>query len=60
MPAHLPEDNLHEFIEKTVGGGSAAQEFFSPFPMDEGACAKDSIDNPIVHVQEFMAVAHFL
>jgi hypothetical protein len=59
MPAHLPGDNLDKFIKKMVGDGKATQEnncFL--FPMDEGARAKESIDNPIAYVQEFMAVVH--
>jgi hypothetical protein len=61
MPAYLPEDNLYDFIEKMVGDGNATQEnnIFS-FPMDESARAKEGIDNPIAHVQEFMAVVHSL
>ncbi len=61
MPAHLPEDNLDEFIEKMVGDGNATQENnYFPFPMDESARAKEGIDNPIAYVQEFMAVVHSL
>jgi hypothetical protein len=61
MPAHLPEDNLDEFIKKIVGDGNTTQENkYFPFPMDEGACAKEGIDNPIAYVQEFMAVVHSL
>jgi hypothetical protein len=61
MPAHLPTDKLHEFIQKMVGDGNAEQENnYFPFPMDEGARAKEGIDNPIAYVQEFMAVVHSL
>ena len=61
MPAHLPEDNLDEFIKKMVRDGNATQENnYFPFPMDEGARAKEGIDNLIAYVQEFMAVVHSL
>jgi hypothetical protein len=61
IPAHLPEDKLDEFIEKMVGNGNATQKNnYFPFPMDEGARAKEGIDNPIAYVQEFMAVVHSL
>jgi hypothetical protein len=61
MPAHLPENDVGEFIEKMVGDGHATQENnYFPFPMDEGARAKEGIDNPIAYVQEFMAVVHSL
>ena len=61
MPAHLPRRNLDEFIKKMVGDDDAAEEnSYFPFPMDEGARAKEGIDNPIAYVQEFMAVVHTL
>jgi hypothetical protein len=61
MPAHLPDENVDEFIAKMVADGNATQEHdYFPFPMDESARAKESIDNPIAYVQEFMAVVHTL
>jgi len=61
MPAHLPRRNLDDFIKKMVGDDNAAEEnSYFPFPMDEGARAKEGIDNPIAYVQEFMAVVHTL
>jgi hypothetical protein len=61
MPAHLPPTDLNGFIEKMVGDGNATQENnHFPFPMNEGARAKECIDNPIAYVQEFMAVVHSL
>ena len=61
MPAHLPENNLQEFIDIMVGNGNATQENnYFPFPMDESARAKEGIDNPIAYVQEFMAIVHSL
>jgi hypothetical protein len=61
MPAHLPENNLEEFIQKMVKDNNAVQETdYFPFPMDEDARAKETIDNPIAYVQEFMAIVHSL
>jgi hypothetical protein len=51
MPVHLPENKLNNFIEKMVSDGNAVQENnYFPFPMDESARAKESIDNPIAYV----------
>jgi hypothetical protein len=61
VPAHLPEELLDEFVEKMVGDGNADRANVNfPFPMDEDARAKEGIENPIAHVQEFVAVVHSL